>query len=212
MKRFVSYVGVLLLAGLVVSCGGGGGGGGGGSPASPAANNGSNPPADNPPPVASKPGRFEETDAKVSLSPGDWVEADARFGWSGGGAMQSTVAGATATFQFSGTSVTWIGARSDDGGTAEVSVDGGPVRQISLVSRPNEKHTPVVTLHDLGAGQHTLTIRVTSAAPVVVDAFDVEAPIVSHKQENDPDVAYTGTNHFTVASTTARSQSADMNA
>jgi hypothetical protein len=193
MKRFVSYVGVLLLAGLVVSCGGGGGGGGGGSPASPAANNGSNPPADNPPPVASKPGRFEETDAKVSLSPGDWVEADARFGWSGGGAMQSTVAGATATFQFSGTSVTWIGARSDDGGTAEVSVDGGPVRQISLVSRPNEKHTPVVTLHDLGAGQHTLTIRVTSAAPVVVDAFDVEAPIVSHKQENDPDVAYTGT-------------------
>jgi hypothetical protein len=28
---------------------------------------------------------------------------------------------------------------------------------------------------------------------VVVDAFDVEAPILSHKQENDPDVVYTGT-------------------
>jgi hypothetical protein len=28
---------------------------------------------------------------------------------------------------------------------------------------------------------------------VVVDAFDVEAPIVSHKQENDPDVVYSGT-------------------
>ncbi|HEY1288648.1 MAG TPA: hypothetical protein VGF58_10025 [Burkholderiales bacterium] len=194
MKRFVSYVGVLLLVGLVVSCGGGGGGGDSAPPGG-AAPTPAQTPAPTPPTAASKPGRFEETDAKVTLSPGDWVEADSRFGWSGGGAMQSTVAGATATFQFSGTSVTWIGARSDGGGTADISVDGGPARQISLVSRPNEKHAPVVTLHDLSPGQHTLTIRVTSAAPavVVVDAFDVEAPIVSHKQENDPDVAYTGT-------------------
>ena len=194
MKRYVSYVGVLLLAGLLVSCGGGGGGGGG----SPSGTSPTSPTTTTPPPTpaaAAKPGRFEETDATVTLSPGDWVEADSRFGWSGGRAMQSTVAGATATFQFSGTSVSWIGANGVDGGTAEVSVDGGPARKVDLFVRPEEKHTPVVTLHDLGAGMHTLTIKVTSAAPavVVVDAFDVEPQIVSHKQENDPDVAYTGT-------------------
>jgi hypothetical protein len=102
------------------------------------------------------------------------------------------VAGATASFQFSGTSVTWIGARSEDGGFALVSVDGGPARQVDLFVRPQEIRTPVVTLHDLSPGQHTLTIQVTGGL-VVVDAFDVEAPIVSHKQENDPDVVYTGT-------------------
>jgi len=113
------------------------------------------------------------------------------------------VAGATVSFQFSGTSVTWIGARSGDGGIAEVSVDGGPARQVDLFIRAQEMRTPIVTLHDLSPGQHTLTIRVTgnkntaadAASPgvVVVDAFDVEAPIVSHKQENDPDVKYSGT-------------------
>ena len=147
MKRYMKYTGVLLLAVVLASCGGGGGGGDSGSPSGAAPTPAQTPPT--PPSAPSVPGRFEETDARVTLSPGDWVEADSRFGWSGGGAMQSTVAGATATFQFSGTSVTWIGARSNDGGTAEISVDGGPVRQIDLVSRPQEKHTPVVTLHDL---------------------------------------------------------------
>ena len=86
MKRYVSYVGVLLLAGLLVSCGGGGGGGGG----SPSGTSPTSPTTTTPPPTpaaAAKPGRFEETDATVTLSPGDWVEADSRFGWSGGRAM-----------------------------------------------------------------------------------------------------------------------------
>jgi hypothetical protein len=55
----------------------------------------------------------------------------------------------------------------------------------------------------LSPGQHVLTIQVTgeknkdapltSPAVVVVDAFDVEAQIVSHLQDRDPDVKYTGT-------------------
>jgi hypothetical protein len=189
MKRNAAYIGVLLSAVLLASCGGGGssdsssGGSGGGS--------------------ISNPGRFEETDATVSLSAGHWTPTDSKFGWSGGTAVRSTVAGATVTFTFSGKSVSWIGARSEDGGFADVSVDGGPARRVDLFARPQEMRTPVVTLHDLSPGQHTLTIRVTGdknpAAPstsdavVVVDAFDVEPQILSHKQENDSDVAYSGT-------------------
>ena len=200
MKRYASCLGVLLLAGLLVSCGGGGGGGD--SPSSPATANGGN--GGNGGGGASRPGRFEESDVTtVSLSPGQWTPTDSRFGWSGGTAVRSTEAGATASFTFSGTWVTWIGARNEDSGIAEVSVDGGPARRVDLFSRPREMHTPVITLHDLSPGQHTLTIRVTgernpastsTALPdVVVDAFDVEAPIVSHLQDRDPGARYSGT-------------------
>ena len=152
---------------------------------------------------ASKPGRFEETDATVTLSPGHWTAADARYGWSGGKAVRSTVPGATASFTFSGTWVTWIGERNEDSGIAEVSVDGGPAKRVDLYARPNEIRTPIITLHDLSPGQHVLTIKVmgeknkdaplTSPAVVVVDAFDVEAPIVSHFQDRHPAAVYTGT-------------------
>ena len=218
MKRCKTWVGILLLAGTLVSCGGGGGGD---SPSTPATNSGATPPsnAGTPPnsgatppnsggtppsnPVVSTPGRFEESDAAVSLSAGHWTPTNNKFGWSGGTAMQSSMAGATATFTFTGTSVRWIGARNEDSGVALVSVDGGPGKRVDLFARPNEIRTPIITLDGLTPGTHTLTIQVTgeksqeahsaSAAVVVVDAFDVEAPIVSHLQETDPDVAYSGT-------------------
>ena len=108
--------------------------------------------------------------------------------------MQSTVAGATASFTFNGTSVRWIGRRSKESGIALVRVDGGPAREVDLFSRPNEIRTAVLTIYDLSPGQHTLTIEVTArqnadadSNVVTVDAFEVEPPIVSHLQETDPD-------------------------
>ncbi len=205
MKRSTTWVGILLLAGTLISCGGGGGD----SPSpstSPATPNGGTPPNNGGIPpnngggAVSTPGRFEESDAAVSLSAGQWTPTNSNFGWSGGTAMQSTMAGATATFTFTGTSVRWIGARNEESGIAMVSVDGGPAKEVDLFARPNEIRTPIVTFNGLTPGTHTLTIRVTGnqnasahSNVVVVDAFDVEAPIVSHLQETDPDVAYTGT-------------------
>jgi hypothetical protein len=227
----MTCVGVLLLAGMLVSCGGGGGGGDspsipgtttGGGPGNnttppdnngtPPANGGSTPPSSGgstPPssggstPPSSRPGRFEETDLTVTLSPGHWKAADARYGWSGGSAVRSEVQGATVSFTFIGTWVTWIGARNENSGVAMVSVDGGPAKRVDLYARPNEIRTPIITLHDLSPGQHVLTIQVTgeknknapltSPAVVVVDAFDVEAPIVSHFQDRHPAAVYTGT-------------------
>jgi len=189
MKRYTAWVGIFVLAGTLVSCGGGGDSSGGGG----AGNSGGG--------SVATPGRFEESDAAVSVS-GAWTPTDERFAWSGGTAMQSTAVGATATFTFTGTSVRWIGARNENGGIALVSVDGGPGKRVDTFARPNEIHTPIVTLDGLTSGRHTLTIRVTgernsqahstNTAVVVVDAFDVDAPIVSHMQEMDPDVSYTG--------------------
>ena len=277
MKRYITRVGVLLLAGMLVSCGGGGGdspsGGGapvstdGGSPATTTNNSGSPAAANggssgtttggtpNTTPDATTGGttpgtttgggtpdttaggttpdtttgggttpgtttgggttpgtttgggsvgtlpsagaRVEESDPAVTLTPG-WTKSDPRWGWSGGAARQSTAAGATASFTFVGTSVRWIGRRSKEGGIALVRVDGGAPIEVDLFSRPHEVRTSVITLYDLGEGQHTLTIEVTgrqnpdaNANVVVVDAFEVEPQILSHLQETDPDAIRT---------------------
>jgi hypothetical protein len=178
----------LLLAGVLVSCGGGGGGdgsGGGGSGS-----------VDNTPPPAGT--RVEESDAAVSFS-GVWTQSDPNFGWSGGAARQSAVAGAQAAFTFTGTSVRWIGNRNVRGGIALVRVDAGPALEVDLFARPEEIHTPAITLNGLSLGTHTLTIEVTGrknpdpaavSSVVVVDAFEVQVQPVSHLQETDPDVAF----------------------
>ena len=211
MKRHMTCFGVLLLAGTLISCGGGGDSPS--TPASPASSNGGSPangtdpgnktnPESNGGGSVATPGRVEETDAAVSLSPGDWSPTDENFAWSGGTAMQSKVIGATATFTFTGSSVRWIGGRNDQGGIALVSVDGGPAKRVDTFARPYEIHTPMITIDGLTAGPHTLTIKVTgeknpeahadNQAIVMVDAFDVDPPIVSHLQETDPDVVYSG--------------------
>jgi hypothetical protein len=221
MKHYMARVSVLLLASMLVSCGGGGDEGdstsgnttvatnsgnpgtpGGGDPGTPGGGDpgggGGDPGGGGGDDIPSAGAHVEESDAAVTLSAG-WTRSNSRFGWSGGTAMQSTVAGATASFTFIGTSVRWIGRRSKEGGIALVRVDGGPAREVDLFSRPNEVRTNVLTIYDLGPGQHTLTIEVTAhqnadavSNLVTVDAFEVEPPIVSHLQETDPDVVLSG--------------------
>jgi hypothetical protein len=224
MKRCMARVSVLLLTSILVACGGGGGDGGGTSGGtSPSTTNGGTPPSDGNPPAAGNPSgggapsggstppggggatssaatvRFEESNAAVSMTPG-WTQGNSIAGWSGGTAVQSTVAGATASFTFTGTSVRWIGSRGRGMGKASVSVDGGPAREVDLFARPNDEiSTPIITFYELGEGQHTLTIRVTgeknreaTSNVVVVDAFDVQPQIVSHYQDADPDLTYVG--------------------
>jgi hypothetical protein len=221
MKRYMARVSLLLLTSMLVSCGGdsGGGGGsqgtpsGGGSPGAPSAGN---PPSGGNPPGGGNPGndsgggatlpsagtRVEESDAAVSLSPG-WTQSNSRAGWSGGAAVQSTVAGATASFTFTGTSVRWLGSRGRAGGIALVRVDGGTRKgvdlfEVDLFARPHDEfRTPAITIYGLSPGKHTLTIEVTGTKnkdarsnEVVVDAFEVEPQIVSHVQEADPDLTY----------------------
>jgi hypothetical protein len=185
MKRYMPRVVVLLLASLLVSCGGGGGGSSAVSSPGPGAS-----------PTAGM--RVEESDAAVTLS-GAWTKSDASWGWSGGSAMQSTAAGATASVTFVGTSVRWIGSRGRGMGIASVSVDGGPGREVNLFAHPTDEiHTPIITVSDLSAGQHTLTITVTgrqdsqaASNVVVVDAFDVQpGATVSHWQDTNPDLKF----------------------
>jgi len=151
-----------------------------------------------PPPDPTVPGRVEETDAAVTLSAG-WTQATPDwYGWSGGTAVRSAVPGAKVTYNFTGRSVTWIGQRSALSGIALVKVDGGAGVSVDLFAHNVETNNPVYTVSGLSSGNHTLTIEVTGnrnpqaqGDAVVVDAFVVPAPVVSHLQETDPDVVFT---------------------
>ena len=148
------------------------------------------------PPSATR--RFEESDLSVSLSLG-WTESSPNewSAWSGGRAVYSSAPTARATLSFTGRAVTWIGYRSVDSGIARVFVDGRFVADIDLFVRRNEISTRIYTVKDLGNGAHTLTIEVTGlknaesqGVAVVVDAFDVPAPVVTHLQNTDPNVSF----------------------
>jgi len=169
------------------------------SPVTVTVSNGAPPPPP-PPPPPSAVQRFEENDASVSLSSG-WMQSNPFdwFAWSGGSSVSSVVPGAQATLSFTGTSVTWIGYRSVDSGIARVLVDGTLVSQVDLFARRDEAIARIYTVKGLANSSHTLTIEVTGLKNpesqgnvVVVDAFDAPAPVVSHMQDVDPDISYTG--------------------
>jgi hypothetical protein len=139
--------------------------------------------------------RFEETAASYTAG---WSQ-DASRPWSGGTAAISATIGARATFAFSGSSVTWIGALRPDTGIAHVYVDGVLQADVDTFSKTEETRVPVFTATNLPGGNHTLAIEVTGqknalsgTATVVVDAFDVPgAAALTRLQETDSDVATT---------------------
>ena len=143
--------------------------------------------------------RFEESDERVGYSLGWGASQGGWFAWSGGAAAETTVPGARATFDFEGTAATWIGYRSGRSGIARVFLDGVQLADVDLFARTDEPRAPILTVKNLAPGAHTLVIEATGLRNpeavnhlVQVDAFDVPAPAVSHLQETDPEVAFSG--------------------
>ncbi|HKN80592.1 MAG TPA: GH25 family lysozyme, partial [Actinomycetota bacterium] len=95
-------------------------------------------------------------------------------------------AGATASFAFTGGSVTWYTAVGPDRGKAAVSIDGVPHGTFDAYAARPDFGVPR-TFDGLGPGAHTLTIRVLGRArasatdtQVVVDAFRAGGKLVSN--------------------------------
>lgn len=144
--------------------------------------------------------RYEDSSPNVGYgfgwtprNPNDWLA------WSGSSAMQSLMPGAQATFSFSGTSVAWIGYRSDDSGIARILVDGNFVAEIDLFARRHEVTARVFSVGGLDNSNHVLTIEVTgrknadaTLGNIVIDAFDVPALPVTRLQDSDPGIEYAG--------------------
>jgi hypothetical protein len=158
--------------------------------------------------------RLQETDPSVSFTP-DWVQDNpvvtvipgittgwtqgaSLRAWSAGAARISTTPGARATFTFTGTAVSWIGARGTQSGIALVSLDGVLLAEIDLYSPTEQIQAAVFTATGLADASHTLVVEGTGrqnpAAQnglIVVDAFDVTTSGTRH-QDTDPAIAYGG--------------------
>jgi hypothetical protein len=122
--------------------------------------------------------RYEEYEKSITYA-GMWTpDNDARV-WSEGNTATSNVPGATATFTFTGTSVSWIGCEKNSAaGTADIFIDGALVKQQVRLGQdyPTEGYQMTIFRADgLANTQHTITIKVTNTdqSYVVVDAFDV---------------------------------------
>jgi hypothetical protein len=150
---------------------------------------------------------WQDTNPDVSYT-GTWTKSSNNFNWSGSGvsnlpelpvtAHESQTAGDKVTLPFRGTAISLIGYYGPDAGIASVQIDSGAPSQIDMYS-PTAKFQPeVLTAINLADTNHTLTITATgqknaasSAARVVVDAFDVYTP--GRRYEDDsPAVTYVG--------------------
>ncbi|HEY8150001.1 MAG TPA: hypothetical protein VIK51_13935, partial [Vicinamibacteria bacterium] len=124
--------------------------------------------------------RFQELDPSASYSSG-WTQGTRFNFWSGETAGFSGVTGASVTFTFTGTAVTWVGQHSFNGGIARVLLDGVEVAQVDTFAPVQEEfQSAMYSATGLAAGSHTLAIENTGqrnpAAQntwVIVDAFDV---------------------------------------
>jgi GH25 family lysozyme M1 (1,4-beta-N-acetylmuramidase) len=116
-----------------------------------------------------------------------WRSVGAPKAYGGSFAVERST-GATASFPFTGNSVTWYTATGPNQGKAVVSIDGrgrGTFDQFA----PSWRVRVARTFNRLGPGRHTITIRVlgssSSAATdtqVVVDAFGLASGVVKQPQ------------------------------
>ena len=123
-----------------------------------------------PTPAAATNGSYPETSSQITYA-GGWSKA--RFPrYAGGGVRYSANAGATATFWFVGTSVTWIGPVGPTRGKARVLVDGVVVRTVDLDRSRFLARRDLFSAGWSKAGAHTLTIEVVGSAGEKIVAVD----------------------------------------
>ncbi|MCL6471928.1 MAG: fibronectin type III domain-containing protein [Firmicutes bacterium] len=124
--------------------------------------------------------RFEEPSTSIVYT-GTWSLASSQNA-SGSAYKYSTdyTKPATATFTFTGNSVTWYSAVAPNCGIAKVYLDGVFDREVDLYSPTIKFQSPVYVKENLPYGTHTVKVEVTSKKNasstgniVVVDCFEV---------------------------------------
>jgi hypothetical protein len=119
---------------------------------------------------------YSEHSGKITYR-GGWHNAPYR-GYIGGNVTWSTSAGATATFTFTGSSVSWIGPLGPTRGLALVLVDGRAVARVNLWRSSFVARAVLFKRTFRDTGRHTVTIKVLSSpghAYVAIDALTVRS-------------------------------------
>lgn len=111
---------------------------------------------------------------------GFWTQINDPFS-SGTSFKHSDVAGDVASLTFNGTSIKWIGAKSQWGGIADVKIDGVFEIQVDLYEAQTSWQEVLFEKTGMGPGPHTIEIEVTGTnnppsvgTVVTLDAFEME--------------------------------------
>ncbi len=139
-----------------------------------------------PPPTT---GKVEEDNTAITLN-GSWSrQSDSAA--SGGGFVSSSTSGATATFRFTGDTVTLYRRLDADGGYLNVSVDDKPVGRVNSYFNQRRWQVPAV-FSNLGSGDHTLVLQVIADKPsgssgntTYLDAIEAPAPFPPSAGQQD---------------------------
>jgi hypothetical protein len=123
--------------------------------------------------------RHQETDPAIIYG-GNWVQGNQDKAYSEGTTAETVVAGAQATFTFTGTGVSWIGFSGPQTGIADVFLDGAFAKEVDMYAPTEGPQHAVFTATGLAPGTHTLKVVVTGLKNtasswfwVLIDAFDV---------------------------------------
>jgi hypothetical protein len=132
-----------------------------------------------------RPVRYEDM-RDVVLFDGDWDRQTGKQ-YSAMTETLTTSVGDSASLQFVGGGIRWLGSRGPDYGSAEVYVDGELVDTVRCHSSEREYMQELFISQELGFGVHTIEVRLVSeqaagkTAIIGVDGFDVlPARIVTH--------------------------------
>jgi len=104
--------------------------------------------------------RFEDDSTGIQYT-GNWSSI-ADGGASGGTVKQSSTIGDSASFTFTGSSITWYATKDSSQGIAEVWIDGVKKADVDLYSNTVENKQAVFSIQGLSYGTHTVEIKVTS--------------------------------------------------
>ena len=122
--------------------------------------------------------RHQDTDPAIAYGP-NWIQGNRDKAYSEGASAETNTFGAQATITFTGTGISWVGARGPECGIARIFLDGGFVQDFDTYSQTEGPQHTDFTVGGLPAGTHTLTIQVIGKNPIstdawiLIDAFDV---------------------------------------
>ncbi len=122
--------------------------------------------------------RHQDTDPAIAYGP-NWIQGNRDKAYSEGASAESNTWGAQATITFTGTGISWIGARGPQCGIARIFLDGAFVEDFDTYFQTEGPQHTDFAVGGLAAATHTLTIQVVGKNPIstdawiLIDAFDV---------------------------------------
>jgi hypothetical protein len=122
--------------------------------------------------------QVQETDSGIAYGVG-WIQGNRDKAYNEGTTAETATVGAQATFTFTGSGVSWVGARGPQTGIARVFLDGAFVQDVDTYAMTEGPQHTDFTVRGLAPGTHVLAIQLIGKNPastnfwILVDAFNV---------------------------------------